>query len=169
MLDFARWLGATAVSTGIRSFGALPQLLQVIHLLTMGVVMASVLMIVLRIHGLAFTDQPMQQTWQRFASWFWYALGVMALTGATMAIAEPLREASALSFWLKMTLVLAGIAGMLALRRSVVKQSDAAASASTRHAAKLVLLAWMLVLFLGRSIGYDVPIWGLLSPKAHLW
>lgn len=164
MLEFARRLYATSFSMGIKNTPVLPQLLQVVHLLTMGVVIVSVLVIVLRIHGRAYADEPLPQVWRRFASWFWRALVVMACTGAVMAIAEPLREASALSFWLKMTLVLAGIVGMLRLRRRVTDP----APASTRHIAKLVLLAWMLALFLGRGVGYDIPLWGQLSPRAHI-
>jgi uncharacterized membrane protein YqgA involved in biofilm formation len=169
MFDLARRLGATGLSLGIKTMPVLPQLLQVIHLLTMGVVIVSVLVIALRIHGLAFADQSVQQTWNRFASWFWVALSVMALTGIAMALGEPLREASALSFWLKMSLVLLGILGMFKLRRMLSTRTDGTLPASARHTAKLVLLAWMLVLFLGRSIGYDIAIWGSLSPKAHLW
>jgi hypothetical protein len=92
----------------------------------------------------------------------------MAITGAIMAVAEPLREASALSFWLKMVLVVAGVVGMLALKRKMMTHASTPAGASMRHVAKLVLLSWMLVLLLGRAIGYDIPIWGSLSPRMHL-
>jgi hypothetical protein len=134
----------------------------------MAVVIGCVLVIVLRVHGLAYAEQPMQQTWQRFGSWFWRALILMAITGAVMAVAEPLREASALSFWLKLVLVVAGVTGMLALKRRMMAHASTPAGASMRHVAKLVLLSWMLVLFLGRAIGYDIPIWGSLSPRMHL-
>jgi hypothetical protein len=167
MFDFARRLYASDLSTGIKNTPALPQLLQVIHLLTMGVVIGSVLIIALRIHGLAYVEEPLQQTWRRFAAWFWRALAVMAVTGIVMAIAEPLREASALSFWLKMTLVVSGTVGMLCLKRMANRTAEPT-TASMRHLAKLVLLAWMLALFLGRAIGYDIPIWGSLSPRAHI-
>lgn len=168
MFDLARKLYGTGLSMGIKNMPVLPQLLQVIHLLTMGVVIGSVLVIVLRIHGLAYAEEPMQQTWRRFGVWFWRSLMIMAVTGAVMTFAEPLREASALSFWLKMVLLTAGIGGMLALKRAMTTHTSACGSPSTRHVAKLVLLSWMMVLFLGRAIGYDIPIWGSLSPRAHL-
>lgn len=168
MFDFARRLYATSISMGIKNTPVLPQLLQVIHLLTMGVVIVSVLVIVLRVHGRAYAEVPLQQTWNRFGSWFWRALTVMACTGVIMAVAEPLREVSALSFWLKMTLVLGGMIGMLRLKRRMTNRAAEPIAASTRHIAKLVLAAWMLVLFLGRGVGYDIPIWGALSPRAHI-
>jgi hypothetical protein len=168
MFDFARRLYASSFSMGLKNMPVLPQLLQVIHLLTMGLVLGSVLIIVLRIHGRAYADEPLQRVWQRFATWFWRALTVMACTGAIMAIAEPLRESSALSFWLKMTLVLGGVTGMLRLKRRMTGPTAEPVAASTRHVAKLVLIAWMLVLFLGRGVGYDIPLWGSLSPRAHI-
>jgi hypothetical protein len=166
LFDSARRLYASGLSLFIKNTPLLPQLLQVMHLLTMGVLIASVLVIVLRIHGRAYAEEPLQRTWQRFGPWFWRALAVMACSGLVMAIAEPLREASALSFWLKMILVLSGVAGMLHLRR-IASRAEPVGS-SSRHVAKLVLVAWMLVLFLGRAIGYDIPIWGSLSPRTHI-
>jgi putative copper export protein len=166
VFDFARRLYASSLSMGIKNTPWLPQLLQVVHLLTMGLLIGSVLIIVLRIHGRAYADEPLQQVWRRFAPWFWRALAGMACSGIIMAIAEPLREASALSFWLKMVLVLTGVAGMLRLRRIANRAEPV--GPSSRHIAKLVLVAWMSVLFLGRAVGYDIPIWGSLSPRAHI-
>jgi hypothetical protein len=75
-------------------------------------------MVVLRILGRYRADEPFTAIWQRFAPWMWWALAVMAATGLVLIIGEPLREASALSFWLKMALILVGVLSVLGLRRA---------------------------------------------------
>ena len=55
MFQFARWLGATPPSMAIKTIPGLAQLLQVIHLLTVGVVLASLLLMVLPLVPIAQT------------------------------------------------------------------------------------------------------------------
>lgn len=158
MFELARWLGSTPLSAGIVSVRWLPQVLLTLHMLTVGVVFGAVLMLVLRLHARARADEPFEQTWRRLAPWFWRALLVMLLTGILLFICEPLREVSALSFWLKMLLIITGAFGMHRLRRP-----DA-----TPQAAKLVLAVWIAVILLARAIGYDLTLWGALSLKHYL-
>ncbi len=79
-------------------------LLQSIHIVTIGVVFVSSLMIALRVMGRMRADEPFAAVWARFAPWMWYGLMVMVVTGVLLVIGEPVREFTALSFWLKMTL-----------------------------------------------------------------
>jgi cbb3-type cytochrome oxidase subunit 3 len=163
MFEFARWLGSSPLSIGIQSVSWLTPLLQAIHIVMIGIVFVSVLMIVLRIHGRVRADEPFIQTWQRFAPWLWTALSVMAATGLVLTIGEPVREATALSFWLKMILIAVAVASVLGLRRAVARVAGPTIPPATRHAAKLVLLVWILIIFLGRAIAYDVEVWRSLS------
>ncbi len=169
MFEFARWLGATPLSTGIVSIPWLARILLTLHMLTSSIVFGSVLMIVLRIHQRGVrADRPFDQTWRRFAPWLWYALATMALTGMVMAICEPLREVSALSFWLKMMLIVVGVvrparaqafggdaAGSRNPRRHSTRRETRARHLDRNHPAR-------------RGIGYDKAIWGVLSPKNYL-
>jgi putative copper export protein len=169
MFEFARWLGSTPLSTSIVSITWLARILLTLHILASGIVAGSVLMIVLRVHARgARADLPFEQTWRRFAPWFWYSLATMAVTGIILVIFEPLREASALSFWLKMILVVAAAVGMPWLRRSMPQRPEADIPAATLHAAKLLLISWFAIILLGRAIGYDKALWGALSLKNYL-
>jgi hypothetical protein len=163
MFEFARWLGGTGLSQTIQSALWLTPLLQAIHIVMIGIVFVSVLMIVLRIHGRVRADEPFVQTWERFAPWLWCGLAVMAVTGIILGIGEPVRQASALSFWLKMSLIVIAVLSVLGLRRAVARVAGPTIPASTRFAATLVLLAWIAIIFLGRAIAYDVEVWGGLS------
>jgi hypothetical protein len=163
MFDFARELGTSPLSVGIQSALWLTPLLQGIHIIMVGIVFVSVLVLVLRIHGRIRADEPFEQTWARFAPWMWWALVVMAVTGLLLIIGEPLRQATALSFWLKMGLVAIAIASVLGLRRATVNVAGNGIPRGTRLAATVVLLAWVLIIFLGRAIAYDAEVWGSWS------
>jgi hypothetical protein len=87
----------------------------------------------------------------------------MLVTGIVLIIGEPVREASALSFWLKMGLILVGVLGLLALRRAASGFTGKAMPGSTRLAAVVLLVAWVAIIYLGRSIAYDAEVWGSWS------
>jgi uncharacterized membrane protein len=100
MHSFASWLQATALSNEIQAVSWVIPLLQSIHIVTIGVVFVSSLMIAMRVLGRMRTDEPFEAVWRRFAPWMWVGLCVMAVTGLTLVLGEPIREFTALSFWL---------------------------------------------------------------------
>jgi len=104
VLEFAEWLQTTPISVAIQSVEWIIPLLQSIHIVMIGVVFISILMVALRVLGHVRTDESFATVWARFAPWMWTGLVVMALTGLTLIVGEPIREFTALSFWLKMTL-----------------------------------------------------------------
>jgi uncharacterized membrane protein SirB2 len=166
---FAGWLQATPASDSIKSASWVIPLLQSIHILTIGVVFVSCLMIMLRVLGVMRTDEPAEAVWRRFAPWMWSGLAVMAATGITLVVGEPEREFGTVSFWLKMLLVAIGVSGTALYGRSL-RSSAAGAPAvypvSAKAASVLIVILWLAVIFLGRAIAYDKQVWGSLSPHA---
>ncbi|HEU4619358.1 MAG TPA: hypothetical protein VFV10_15075 [Gammaproteobacteria bacterium] len=192
MLDFGAWLQDTRVSVTIQSVEWIIPLLQSIHIVMIGIVFISSLMITLRVLGRVRADEPFQAVWRRFAPWMWTGLVVMALTGAVLVVAEPIREFTALSFWLKMALVAIGVVTSAVFGRTMGRRaasavprtgsgagtaefratgaasgSTGASSAEFSAASKAVAIAtvaiWLAIIFLGRAIAYDVEVWGKLS------
>lgn len=162
MHAFAEWLGSTPLSIAIQSRLWLTPLLQTIHITMIGIVFVSMLMVALRVLGQVRADEPLAEVWHRFAPWFWTALGVMLGTGVILTIGEPVREVSALSFWLKMALIVIGAASALFFGRTVAAAAGAAASSYSSRArvvAVATIVLWLVIIFLGRSIAYDVEIW----------
>ena len=162
MFEFAEWLGSTPLSVAIQSRLWLTPLLQTIHITMIGIVFVSMLNVALRVLGKIRADEPLAEVWHRFAPWFWCALGVMAGTGLVLAIGEPVRQATALSFWLKMSLLAIGIASALYFGRTVAAAAagaDRAASGGARFVAVATIVLWVTIIFLGRWIAYDVEIW----------
>ncbi len=162
MLDFAAWLQATPFSVAIQSTLWLTPLLQTIHITMIGIVFVSMLNVALRVLGLIRADEPLADVWRRFAPWFWSALCVMAATGLVLSISEPIRQVTALSFWLKMSLLAVGIVSALSFGRAIRAAAAAAnpvSSGKARVVAVATVLLWVAIMFLGRWIAYDVEIW----------
>ena len=151
MSQFAGWLSQTTVSLAIQTHEWVIPTIQSIHIVAIGIVLASALMIELRILGWAGRDQAFAETRSRFAPALGWALAVLFVTGALMVIGEPARELLAFSFWFKMALIVIGtIFTALAERWG------------TKPFALLTLLIWAGVVILGRLIAYD-HIWGAWS------
>jgi hypothetical protein len=170
VFEFAEWLGSTPLSVAIQSQLWLTPLLQTIHITMIGIVFVSMLNVTLRVLGYLRADEPLADVWRRFAPWFWWALVVMAATGLVLAIGEPVRQVTALSFWLKMSLLAIGVISALVFGRAVraaasianaanAANADRVASAGARVVAVATILLWVAIIFLGRWIAYDVEIW----------
>jgi uncharacterized protein DUF6644 len=146
--------------------------IQSIHIVAIGIVVASVFMIDLRVLGWAERDQTLLQTVNRFGPWLSWALGVLLITGALMVVGEPARELLSFSFWLKMALVAIGsliaAAFQIAVRRNERRWEESLVKRLViKSLAILTLLIWAGIIVLGRLIAYD-HIWGAWSraPKA---
>lgn len=162
MLDFAAWLQATSLSVAIQSTLWVTPVVQTIHIVMIGVVFVSMLNVALRVLGQIRVDEPPADVWRRFAPWFWIALVIMGVTGLVLTISEPIREFSALSFWLKMALLVVGIVSALSFGRVIAASAGAAAqefSGGARVVAVATIVLWIAIMFLGRWIAYDVEIW----------
>lgn len=160
IVEFAHWLQSTQFSISIQSISWLMPLVQAIHIVMIGVVFVSLLVICLRVLGRVRLDESFDAVWRRFAPWMWTGLVVMAATGLVMIFGEPVREATATSFWLKMGLILIAIAIVSGIRRSVARQPGSGFPAGTRFMAVAVILVLVAIVFLGRAIAYDLEVWG---------
>ena len=169
MHQFAAWLESTSFSHTIQSVSWIIPLLQSIHILMIGVVFVSNLMIALRVLGRMRADEPFEAVWRRFAPWLWTGLVLMAVTGLTLVVGEPVREFTALSFWIKMGLLVLGATGTAlyghSLRRTPLV-APAQFPVSAKAASIFIVVLWLAVIFLGRAIAYDREVWGSLSLHA---
>ncbi len=167
--DTAARLQASALSEGIRNVSWLIPLSQAIHIVMIGVVFVSIVVIASRVLGWVRGDEPLERVWARFAPFLWTGLVVLTLTGVFQTMAEPVREVMAFSFRLKMLLLVIGIVSAALFGRSVrrVALSEGAkvrrAPMATRFASVATVLLWVTIIFLGRAIAYDTSVWGKWS------
>jgi hypothetical protein len=156
LTDLADRLSRTSLSVSIQTHEWIIPTVQSIHIVAIGVALVSAFMIAFRVLGWTGDDQSLADTRARFWPWLLASLVVLLITGVLMVIGEPARELLAFSFWLKMTLVIAGtlLTGIVSRR-------------GTRPLTVVTLLVWVTIIFLGRLIAYD-HIWGSwsMSPKA---
>jgi len=166
---FAEWLSTTFPSLFMQNHNrwVIPTI-QSIHIVGIGVLLGSVLMIDLRILGWAGTDQTMRQTTDRFAPWVTGALCLQLATGLLMVIGEPVRELVTFSFWLKMLLVavstlIAAIFQITLRKHEPQWEETLIHRRSIKWLAMLTFLIWACIIILGRLIAYD-HVWGSWSP-----
>jgi hypothetical protein len=172
---FCEWLQATAFSTALQATFWVVPTLQSVHIVMIGVVFVSVLAVALRVLGIVRRDEPLVRVWRRFAPFLWAGVGVMAVTGLLLVVAEPARELMSISFRLKMVLLAVGIVAALIFGRRVARAAGRPAAAPTstedpaaqppqsaalRVAAVATVLLWLAIIFLGRAIAYDEAVWG---------
>lgn len=161
-------LQSTALSEQLQATPWVVPTMQTIHILMIGVVFVSILMIALRVLGWVRAEEPFERVWRRFTPFLWTGLVVMAVTGLLLTIAEPVREVMALSFRIKMLLLVIGILAAVLFGRGVRGAAATAAGqpfpAGVRMASIATVLLWLFIIFLGRAIAYDNSIWGGWSP-----
>ncbi|HEU4693470.1 MAG TPA: DUF6644 family protein [Vicinamibacterales bacterium] len=173
MLEFAQWLEMTPLSVTIKSIEWIIPLVQSIHILTIAIVFVSLLTVSLRVVGWIRMDEAFGVVMERFSTWISRGLIILAVTGITLVLGEPIRELMSLSFWLKMGLLAIGITSAVVFKRSLAPAvladgAEPTFSPVAKSAAMATVLLWLTIIFLGRAIAYDVEVWGALSlsPRA---
>lgn len=158
MHAISEWLAQTSFSSAIADrFWAVP-MLQSIHILAIGIVMASIALLDLRLAGFLGREQSVRDMALRFHPWIWGALGVLVATGLLQIMAEPGRELLNWIFWTKMGLIVGAVLFTAPVRRLLedCRYRDLAAGkrVMVRTCALLSLAMWILVLICGRWIAY---------------
>lgn len=151
-------LAQTGLSSTIADQSWAVPTLQSIHILAIGIVMASIAMLDLRLAGFLGREQSMRGLTLRFYPWIWGALAVLIVTGFLQIMAEPARELMNWVFWTKMGLIIGAVLFTAPVRRMLedcrYRDLPAGKRAIVRTCALLSLLLWVAVLICGRWIAY---------------
>ena len=157
----AAWLAQSQATMAIQSHAWVIPTIQSIHIVTIAVALGSVWMVTMRVLGLASRDVSLADVSARFTPWLTASLPVLLATGVLMIIGEPTRELLALSFWIKMFLLLIGISTAAGLRRSLRTHQEGE-TPGMRAIAIATLMIWLSIVVFGRLIAYD-HVWGSWS------
>ena len=158
MLEFATWLGSTGLSQFIaRELWVIPSL-QSIHILAIAALFSSSLFINLRLIGRADVGQAVATTTKRFIPWIWTGFAILAATGVLLVIGEPTRELISAPFWIKMGLIVIGLAATIWFQRTVAADPDRWDRPEEAGRARLyafgTMIVWIGVITAGRLIAY---------------
>jgi len=156
LLDFCDTIDATALSQAIQATKWVVPLVQTVHILAIAALLSSVLMINLRLLGVAGTDQTLARVSERFRPVVWWSLPVLLASGLILIIGEPARALTNPFFQLKMCLLVVVLIVTLLSQRPLYGDSRFWDNrvATGRAIAMLSLLLWSGIVFAGRWIAY---------------
>jgi uncharacterized protein DUF6644 len=129
----------------------LPPIVQTVHLLGIAVIMSSVVLLDLRILGLALPSQDVHELTRRVMPWVWWTLPIMLLSGLPFVIARPQRYFTNPVFGIKFALLLPAVALAAVLHIVSIRKPD---YRGTKLIAGISLLLWIGVVLAGRWIAY---------------
>jgi hypothetical protein len=113
MIELSQWVNGLPVSLFLRRITWFVPLMQTLHILSIGFVLSSVIMIDLRAWGVARAP-ALVTTGQRFLPWLWVALAIATLTGVGLMLGAP-RSFRDGAFVAKLYLMGAAAVGTVAL------------------------------------------------------
>ncbi len=160
------WQSIEYSSLGIgiaESLWAFPTI-ESLHVMALVTVLGTLLVMDLRMLGLASSAVPIRKVSDDTLKWTWMAFVVAAITGTLLFISKASTYMVNPYFLTKMGLMaLAGV-NMLFFHfvtYKTVDQWDTAASppAAVKFSAALSLLIWVIIVFCGRAIGFTLGIY----------
>ena len=160
-MDISAWLKnleGTALASGIRDSLYLFPLLESVHVMALSVVFGTILIVDLRLLGVASRHRPFVRMSSELLRITWGAFAMAALTGALMFITNARVYAGNTSFRVKMVLlVLAGI--NMALfhwlgTRHLETWDRKRPPSSAKFAGGASLVLWTTIVAAGRWIGF---------------
>jgi uncharacterized membrane protein len=160
----SNWLAATDASAVIQRVSWIIPTVQTVHILSIGMVLSSVLLLDLRILGWSSRGFTLSSVARRYLPWIWCTLIVLLVSGSTLIVGEPARSLQNPAFAAKM--VMLAFVLLLTLSLQVGLKRDGRfweASAGRRRSAKMIailsLALWVGIVFAGRWIAYvDVDV-----------
>lgn len=152
------WLASTGLTTWLASQVWVVPTLQSIHILAIGIILASLAMLDLRLAGFIGREQSMRDMTLRFYPWIWGALAVLVITGILQIMAEPARELLNWVFWTKMGLIVTAVLFTAPVKRLLedrrFRDLPLRKQRIVRTCGLVSLALWVLVVTCGRWIAY---------------
>ena len=160
LLKFATWLDGFQSSTALHESLYMYAWVESTHVLTLILFLGMLMVIDLRLLGVAFKEVPASTIVERLDKPMMIGFVIMVISGALLFYAIPIRSTQSIWFRIKVVLLIA--AGINALLiRNMTRTSDMSwdndptPPKRIRVGAGLSLALWLLVVGMGRSMAYD--------------
>ena len=153
------WVHAFPSSIAMReSLYAFPVLLT-LHLISLAMFAGLVVMMDLRLLGVAYRGTPFSEVQARLFPWQMVGMVVTSIAGLLLFYSQPMRYFGKVLYWIKMALiVLAGVNALLfhfTTYRSIAKWDTAGPPLGAKVAGVLSLAMWAGIVSFGRLTAYD--------------
>lgn len=157
-MDFWKALAATSLAGWVKSSDWAYPLLETAHLIGLGLLFGSIVMMDLRLLGLSRV-LPIGPLGRHLLPWAWTGFAINLVSGALLFISDAPEFAANSAFRVKVVLIaLAGLNVLLfhrgAYRRAVEADPGQRPRAASLVAGTLSILIWVGVIAAGRMIAY---------------
>jgi len=160
ILPALEWLETVAWTTAIRESNLGYPIMETAHVASIVAFAGLVMVMDLRLVGLAFTQTPLTRIQRPLFPWQMAGFALSGATGIFLFVVDPLRYYGNIFFRVKVALlVLAGLNALgfhLTTFRTVGRwDEDRLAPAAARRAGMASLLLWSVIIVSGRLIAYN--------------
>ncbi len=155
VLSFFQWCAASALGTAIRDSRWLFPVIEAVHLLGLAMMGGLVLLVDMRLMGLAMPRKPVAALAREIQPWLIGTLSVMLITGLLLYTSEPVKLYYNPAFWMKMSFLTSAIVYTFTVRRTVLAADETRVGPVWGKLVALVSIAlWAGVGVGGRAIGF---------------
>ena len=155
LLAFCQWCNGSFFGHGIRNSVWLFPFVEIFHLLALGVLGGTLLVLNLRLLGLGFRNERTSELVRDVKPWMLGSLCVMLISGFLLFSTEAVKMYGNWAFRGKMSFLLLAIVFTFTIYWKVVKSDESQVKRVWRVGVALVsLLLWSGVGLGGRAIGY---------------
>jgi hypothetical protein len=154
LLPYFQWAQNTGLGVAIRSSLWLFPVIEAFHLLGLALIGGAVLVVDLRLAGLALRRQPVSQLAKDAQPWLLGSLAVMLVSGGLLWTSEAVKCYYNLAFWLKMMFLFLAIVFTFTIRRRVALADERVKPVWMKIVAFVSVTLWTGVGLMGRGIGF---------------
>lgn len=156
LLSFFEWCETTLLGQTIRDSLWLFPVIEAIHLVAFAVLGGTILLVDLRLLGLALRPEPVARLAEDASPWQWGSLAVAIASGTLLFLSEPMKLYYSEPFWVKITcLGLAILFNFTVRRRVTLADEKSVRPVWGRLAAFVSIALWSGVAWGGRWIGFS--------------
>jgi uncharacterized membrane protein SirB2 len=156
--NLCAWIEQTPLSQAIQVTAWSVPAVQTVHILAIAAVMASVLMLNLRLLGVVGVDRSIAEVSARIRPVIWWTLPILLVSGLLLIIGEPVRSLENPIFQVKMLMLITVIVLTLAYQVPLTKDSHfwerSGRSITIKLIAIVSLALWVAIVCAGRWIAY---------------
>ncbi len=158
LLSICQWLDSTRLNAAMRMSTWFFPTFDVIHTLGIVLVAGTIMLVDLRLLGLALRGEPVAAMVRRIVPWTLRGFALMLVTGALLFCSEAVKLYHSPAFRIKLILLaLAGLNALifhLTIYRDVANWDHAAVPIRARLTGLLSLAFWISIIAAGRAIAY---------------
>lgn len=155
LMSFCQWADNSFFGDGVRNSAWLFPCVEIFHLLALGVLGGTFLVLNMRLLGFLFRDKPVSQLAKEVRPAMYISLAVILTSGFFLFSSESVKMYGSQAFRVKMASLVLAILYSFTVYRKVTNSDEKSMSVVwPKFAAVISIVLWGLVGLSGRAIGY---------------